>query len=283
LYKAIYKDDRRWLNQVKLFWMASNPQVTKELDSQEWRKKLKQFSNGVAYIPDVKTYSHKVEVIEKTGLLDFLNPFEEFTEDSPKVKQFLKDCHRHRKKLKSAFGISLSKDYPPIKLLNRLLDKIGLKMKFSRSEKQGELKIRYYKLSQNELYDTDRLAVIESLNQKFKNEPAKHTQTQSQQASQPGHELNNCLYKNETSVPENKPEEKVLQDVVNSPNSQFEKWNSAETVADVSSMLDCCENEEMLSELMECDIPSDIFRIAARQLPVDKREQIRQWLAVSSA
>ena len=46
LYKSVYKDDRRWLNQVKLFWMACNPDVAKELDSVEWRKKLKQFSNG---------------------------------------------------------------------------------------------------------------------------------------------------------------------------------------------------------------------------------------------
>ena len=33
LYKSVYKDDRRWLNQVKLFWMAINPEITKELDS----------------------------------------------------------------------------------------------------------------------------------------------------------------------------------------------------------------------------------------------------------
>ena len=100
--------------------MACNPEITKELDSIEWRKKLKQFSNGVAYLPDVKTYSHKVEVIQKTGLLDFLNPDEEFTEDSPQIQQFIKDCDRHRKKLKSAFGIHLTKELSTNKITQSL-------------------------------------------------------------------------------------------------------------------------------------------------------------------
>ncbi|MEO1762608.1 MAG: plasmid replication protein, CyRepA1 family [Cyanobacteria bacterium J06629_18] len=221
LYKCIYKDDRRWLNQVKLFWMACNPDVAKELDSVEWRKKLKQFSNGVAYLPDVKTYSHKVEVIQKIGLLDFLNPLEELTEDSPKVQQFVKDCHRHRRKLKSAFGIHLSKDYPAIKLLNRLLERIGLRMGMCRKAKKGS-KERYYKLKSEELYDKHRLAVIESLNQKFKNEPPNCTQSQSQQAVQGRHELDISLYNNQTSASQNKPENEVLQDVVFTSKSTVE-------------------------------------------------------------
>lgn len=246
LYKAIYKDDRRWLSRVKLFWMAKNPDITKELDSIEWRKKLKQFSNGVAYLPDVKTYSHKVEVIQKTGLLNFLNPLEEFTEDSPKIKEFLKDCHRHRKKLKSAFGIHLTKDYPPIKLLNRLLERIGLKMGVSRRERQGESRIRYYKLCQNEFYDTNRLAVIESLNQKFKNEPALGTQNQPQQATQPGHELNNCLYNNQTSVPENKPESEVIHDVIYTP--EFTAENIADVLRGVSDWGEVTLSDDQIKE-----------------------------------
>lgn len=138
------------------------------------------------------------------------------------------------------------------------------------------------------MYDTDRQAVISALNLKFKSELSECTQSQSQQATQPGHKLDNCLYNNQTSVPENKPEEKVLQGVVNNPNSQSptpnsEEWNSPETVVDVASMLDCCENEEMLAELRQCDIPADVFRLAARQLPASKRDKIRQWVTASSA
>ncbi|MGB6295730.1 MAG: plasmid replication protein, CyRepA1 family [Rivularia sp. (in: cyanobacteria)] len=217
LYKAVYKDDRRWLSRVKLFWMALNPEITKQLDSIEWRKKLKQFSSGVNYIPDIKTYSHKVEVIEKTKLLDFLNPLEEFTENSPSIQQFIKDCHRHRKKLNSAFGIYPTFNYPPIKLLNRLLSKIGLKMEVNRIEQHNSVKVRYYKLNQNDFYDTNRLAVIESLNEKFKSETPKSPQNQSQQGEHLRQELDIYLYNNETSVCNQKPEKDVIQDVGYAP------------------------------------------------------------------
>ena len=170
----------------------------------------------------MKTYSHKIEVIQKIKLLDFLNPLEELTEDSPKVQQFVKNCYRHRKKLKSAFGIHLTKDYPPIKLLNRLLERIGLKMGASRQERQGESRIRYYKLNQNDFYDTNRLAVIESLNQKFRNETPKCTQSQPQQAPQVAQKLDNCLYNNPTSVSVNKPVSEVIQDVASTSKSTAE-------------------------------------------------------------
>ncbi|MEM9927586.1 MAG: plasmid replication protein, CyRepA1 family, partial [Cyanobacteria bacterium P01_D01_bin.50] len=217
LYKAVYKDDRRWLSRVKLFWMAKNPSVTKNIDSIEWRKKLKQFSSGVSYLPDVKTYSHKVEVIEKIGLLDFINPLEEFTENSPRVQQFVKDCHRHRKKLSAAFGIYPTFNYPPIKLLNRLLGRIGLSMVVSRIEQHNSVKVRYYKLNQNDFYDTNRLAVISSLDEKFKSEIPKTPHNQSQQAEQQRHKLDIYLYNNETSVCNQKPESDVIQDVGYTP------------------------------------------------------------------
>jgi len=84
----------------------------------------------------------------------------------------------------------------------------------------------------------------------------------------------------------NKPEEKVLQDVVNNPNSQSpdaQEWNSPEVVADVASMLEYCDTPQMLAELRESKIPIVVLKVAARQLPADKRNQIREWVAASSA
>lgn len=163
----------------------------------------------------------------------------------------------------------------------------------SRIEQQKKIKTKYYKLSQKELYDTDRKAVIESLNLKFKNDSPETTQIQPQQAVQPGQKLDYCLYKNESSAPENKPENQVIQDVALPSNFQIpitqlpvpipkEEWDNPELIADVASMLEYCDSEEMLTELRQCDIPADIFRLAARQLPQEKRDQIRQWVAVSS-
>ncbi|WP_026736332.1 plasmid replication protein, CyRepA1 family [Fischerella sp. PCC 9605] len=61
LYKAVYKDNRRWLNQIKLHWWCLNQDAIKYEDEKEWRRKLKQFSKGVPFLPDVKTYTPKVE------------------------------------------------------------------------------------------------------------------------------------------------------------------------------------------------------------------------------
>ncbi|MGB6295674.1 MAG: plasmid replication protein, CyRepA1 family [Rivularia sp. (in: cyanobacteria)] len=223
LYKAVYKDDRRWLSRVKLFWMAKNPSITKKLDSNEWRKKLKQFSSGVSYLPDVKTYSHKVEVIEKIKLLDFLNPLEEFAENSPSIQQFFFDCLRHKKKLQYAFGIHITKNTYPMKLLNRLLEKIGLRMVHSRTVQHNGVKIRYYKLSQNDFYDTNRLAVIYSLDEKFTSSYPETPLNQSQQAEQPRQNLDIYLYNNETSVCNQKPEIDVIQDVEHSPSDTTQR------------------------------------------------------------
>ncbi|MGF1672162.1 MAG: plasmid replication protein, CyRepA1 family, partial [Rivularia sp. (in: cyanobacteria)] len=243
LYKTVYKDDRRWLNQVKLFWMATNPDITKQLDSQEWRRKLKQFSKGVAYIPDVKSYSHKVEVIKKTGLLDFLNSHdEELTEDSPKIQKFFKDCQIYRKQLKSAFGIYLTKDYPAVKLLNRLLEKVGLKMVTSRIEQQNKAKKRYYKLNQELLKDPDRNAIIESLNLKFKNDSAECPQNQLQQAEQRRQEFDISYNKNETSVSENKPVNEVIQNVV------FTDENTADILRGASDWGEITLSQEQINE-----------------------------------
>lgn len=280
LYKAIYKDDRRWLNQIKLFWMANNPEITKELDSQEWRKRLRQFSNGVAYLPDVKSYSHKVEVIEKTGLLDFLNPLEELTEDSPKIQQFIKDCHRHRKKLKSAFGIHLTSYYPPIKLLNRLLERIGLKMGLSRRERQGKDTVRYYKLNQNDFYDTHRLTVIESLNQKFKNDSTKCTQTQTQQALDPCHKLDYSLNKKQTSVTANKPESEVLQDVTSTSEYPADILRSANDWGEIAlSQQQINEAWGLLTEPEQAQLHNLYADYQQRNYPPENYSQLESVIA----
>lgn len=62
------------------------------------------------------------------------------------------------------------------------------------------------------------------------------------------------------------------------PATEMTEWNQPEVITDVAKLLGCCENSEMLAELRRCDIPSEVFKIAARQLPCQKRNQIRQWV-----
>ncbi|WP_414553092.1 plasmid replication protein, CyRepA1 family [Anabaena sp. CCY 0017] len=166
IYKAVYKDNRRWLNGVKLFWMTQNVNATQEADRKHWKYKLKQFCDGVAYLPDVRTYSAKVEAINKIGLFEAipLDDFEtEYHDDSEALKEWLKkSVLPHRKLLKDAFNISVNKNTQAIKFINQLLNKVGLKLKQIR--KSGDVK--YYSLDAELATDADRAEVLRSLDLK---------------------------------------------------------------------------------------------------------------------
>ncbi|WP_414552585.1 plasmid replication protein, CyRepA1 family [Anabaena sp. CCY 0017] len=166
IYKAIYKDNRRWLNSVKLFWMTQNVDATKEADRKHWKYKLKQFCDGVAYLPDIRTYSAKVEAINSINLFEAipLDDFEtEYYNDSEVLKEwFKKSVLPHRKLLKNAFNISVNKDTQVIKFINQMLSKVGIKLKQSR-KCDG---IKYYSLDAELATDADRAEVLRSLNLK---------------------------------------------------------------------------------------------------------------------
>jgi DNA-binding FadR family transcriptional regulator len=63
---------------------------------------------------------------------------------------------------------------------------------------------------------------------------------------------------------------------------QQEEWNQ-QAIHDVAQMLQFCEDSEMLLELRQCDIPPQVFKAAARQLPREQQTRIRQWVAEQNA
>ena len=62
------------------------------------------------------------------------------------------------------------------------------------------------------------------------------------------------------------------------PTTEVEEWKKPQCILDVAQMLNYCEDAEALALIRQCEIPADIFKLAARQLPHEKREQIRQWV-----
>jgi len=76
----------------------------------------------------------------------------------------------------------------------------------------------------------------------------------------------------------NQKENLPATDPQNIPSTEMEEWNQPGTIADVAQMLSDCEDQGMLAMLRQCEIPVEVFRLAGRQLPSEKREQIRQWV-----
>ena len=60
------------------------------------------------------------------------------------------------------------------------------------------------------------------------------------------------------------------------------EWYKPDSIADVASMLEYCDTPQMLAELRETKIPVPVLKVAARQLPSEKRNQIREWVVGNS-
>merc|ERR1712178_319876 len=110
IYKNILKDRRRRVNGHKLWWYYYHPEITKEIDLGHYVRKLKQFSQGVIFLPDIKNYTIMIEELKALGVLEVINlkkptlagvtgdpslvrsvenPIE-ISKDDPKVIEFMK-------------------------------------------------------------------------------------------------------------------------------------------------------------------------------------------------
>ncbi len=289
--KAKYKDAGRWLAQAKLFWHIYNIEALKDKDKREWRHKLTQFAKGVAYLPDIKTDTPKVDAIIKSGVLNWVKPDDlegEYSNESPEGQAFVKNAYYHRKLIKTALNITVQTDSEPIKLANRILDRIGLGLVYTRRDKQGD-RTRYYKLDEELATDRDRQAVWQALNQRWQERCSAIAESQSQPRKNLVQNENNFLYKNESSGQENKPDESTQNDVVDhttetfTPSAQEVKQSEVEEqeqLLGVIHMLSVCEDREMLDDLRSI-YPANLLKVASRQLPIEQYNRIRQWVVAS--
>lgn len=196
LEKVVVVDRQKKLTQFKNFWRLTHPEETKRKDRQTWIHHLKEAADYVPFLPDIHTHEPKFEVLRQIGLLQFLaDPTKEYCATDPTVKGFFETCLKLGNKLKTTWGIGVSRKHTsPIDLINRLLDKIGLRLKKTRQTRQGDDRIRYYALDEALLNDPDRLATLAALDRK--NVAAVPPQTLTPQGLTPEHDApNNYIYK----------------------------------------------------------------------------------------
>ena len=178
IHEAILKDRRTWLKQVKLWWMFLNLEKAKKMDRSHWRHKLKQFSEGVPFLPDVKTYYLKAKTISDTGIFDIIdinNLDKEYTAESFK-ELHKKACQpKMRSLLKTALTITASKQISAVQLAGRILGKVAMKLENSRTENlPNGKKLRYYKLVILDL-ENSRQSILDSLDQRYEELAVKKT------------------------------------------------------------------------------------------------------------
>ena len=174
IHKAVTQNQRKWLNAQKLFWYAQHPKLIETIDRREWLHHLHQFSQGVVYFPDIRTYSLQVKVLRNIGLfrlIDLNCPEKEYSSDGAEIQSLLRQARQYASLIRTTFNLKVTKKTKPIQFLNLLLDRVGLHLQFHRQTAKGE---RFYRLDLDRFHDPDRLAVLHSLDQKWSELSSEH-------------------------------------------------------------------------------------------------------------
>lgn len=100
-------------------------------DQQEWHQQLS-WGDGKVFLPDLKTYTLKVEAMRALGMLQFLEPKRKFTENDADLLTMKNLASQNSKHIKRVLGINLIRAKESvfvITILSRLLGLLGLKLK----------------------------------------------------------------------------------------------------------------------------------------------------------
>lgn len=178
----VESDRRRWLSSQKLFWFYNNCDAAKVRDTSHVSGKMKKFvKENLAYMPDVVELLPKLKAIEKSRLFDWINlesPEKIYLEDTDEARNFLKNAVRHSQHIFDALGLRPTNKSPVIAVANKILKKLGLRLKKATKYK-GDNR---YILDSETLNSQDRLAVLAALDRRWQAERGKIAEIPAQQA-----------------------------------------------------------------------------------------------------
>jgi hypothetical protein len=100
--------------------------------------------------PDInhRTQAVKVQLLEKLGLLDWLQRTDTFTADDPELQQLANHCQRHHRAIAQVLGTTFTPTARGTTILRQLLEKVGSQLEAKRRRMGGE-KIWTYRVAQN--------------------------------------------------------------------------------------------------------------------------------------
>jgi hypothetical protein len=167
VYKAVTENRRKWLNAQKLFWYVENPDKVQVMDRREWITHLWKYTNGSVFLPDIRTYSLQVKVVRDLQLfevIDLSQPEKEYSLDDKAIQKLMQRARKQSIQIYTAMNLRVTKKTVPIKFINALLARLGLRLNKSRQTHDGK---RFYQLDSSLLHDPDRIAVLEALTRKW--------------------------------------------------------------------------------------------------------------------
>ncbi|MBC5797698.1 DUF3854 domain-containing protein [Sphaerospermopsis sp. LEGE 00249] len=144
------QDDKGYYGQLLIhYYLTHESEYFHGRDQEEWQKQLS-WGEGKVFLPDIKTYTLKVEAMRALGMLQFLESGRVFSENDSDII-WLKNVAIHSSKhIKRALGIDVVKEKKSVSgitILNRLLSLLGLKLQQANNVDKGVDKVyKVYKV-----------------------------------------------------------------------------------------------------------------------------------------
>lgn len=137
------QDEKGYYGQLLIhYYLTHESEYFHVKDQQEWNQQLF-WGEGKVFLPDLKTYTLKVEAMRALGMLQFLELQRVFNENDPDLMWLKNVAMQSSKHIKRALDIDLVRGKEAvsgIKILNRLLGLLGLKLKQVNTGYQIDLK-----------------------------------------------------------------------------------------------------------------------------------------------
>ena len=135
-------DDQGYYQQLLLhYYLTHDSEYFRIKDKQEWCQQL-WMGDGKVFIPDVKTYTLKIEALRALGVTQFLEPEREFKENDSDLINLKLKAQLYSKHITRSLGMKLPIDgrayVSCIKILSIVLSLLGLKLKVSYITDSGQ-------------------------------------------------------------------------------------------------------------------------------------------------
>lgn len=141
------KDDRGYYSQLLLhYYLTHDRQYFQLRDEREWNYQL-YIGEGKVFLPDLNTYSLKVEFLRSFGIVHFIDPNRKFQENDRDLIDLKVNTSLCSKQIQRSIGICISEE-SSIKIFSQLLSLLGLKL-------QRVNLLREVEQNQNKVYQID--------------------------------------------------------------------------------------------------------------------------------
>ncbi|WP_019508627.1 plasmid replication protein, CyRepA1 family [Pleurocapsa sp. PCC 7319] len=142
-------DDDGWYQKIRLhYFLTIGRPYLADRDAKVARKLIEQ-GDGSLFLPDFNSsqLGALVGTLEIMGIPILLqNTARHLRNTDLDLQSLAAIAHNNRREIKTILGIGIAKNFSPITIVSRLLDKIGCKIKCIRYESQNKKRVRVYKI-----------------------------------------------------------------------------------------------------------------------------------------